>query len=115
MSVKKRIEIGKKDKKANDLFFNKPQVSSMVFGAGKSYRDLSTLSIKCSECGRFCKPCDRGVPFGSITSTEPPDEEYFCEKCSKKLEQYYLNKKRIPQYWIKPNWVINVENKVKAI
>ena len=43
MSVKKRIEIGKKDKKANDLFFNKPQVSSMVFGAGKSYRDLSTL------------------------------------------------------------------------
>ena len=71
--------------------------------------------IKCSECGKFHKPYDRGVPFGSVTSTEPPDEEMFCEKCSEKLEQYYVDKHWVPNYWLKPNWTRNVAKKLNLI
>ena len=71
--------------------------------------------IKCVECGKFCKPYDRGVPFGNYFSTEPPDEELFWKKCSKKLEKYYIAKQWAPNYWLKPKWVKQVAKQLGFI
>ena len=71
--------------------------------------------IKCFQCGKYCKPYDGGTLFGNPLSVEPPDEEVFCKKCSKKLERHYLKRKIVPVYWLKPNWVEKVCNKIGCI
>lgn len=37
--------------------------------------------IRCSICGKFCKPVDSGVCYDTHYSPEPPDEEFFCYSC----------------------------------
>lgn len=59
--------------------------------------------IRCSECGRFCRPVDAGVPYGP-GKLEPPEEEFFCQDCfNKKIE--HPEKVIIGCWWIRPQYV----------
>lgn len=63
------------------------------------------LPPQCSVCGQFCKVTDSGVPFGNSTSTEPPDDELFCERCAKNsYDTCIANGRPLGGYWIKPLW-----------
>lgn len=60
--------------------------------------------IVCEECGKFCRPSDKGTYYGSCNDLEPPDVSYFCKKCvDKKLKQPH--KIIIGCWWVKPNYV----------
>lgn len=72
-------------------------------------------SMKCSECGKFCKPYDRGVPFGGESDLDPPDDDFYCEKCARYLENYYCEKKWVPDYWTRPRWSIRAAKKIGLI
>lgn len=69
---------------------------------------MNAYYIKCTVCGRFCKPADSGIPFGNSYSTEPPDEEYYCQRCVEDKIKYYVEHKRVPLFWLKPNWTLKI-------
>lgn len=48
----------------------------------------------CCYCGQFINSADYDVemPFGNSNSLEPPDEDFFCSRCSKKQEEYLVEK-----------------------
>ena len=64
--------------------------------------------LRCSECGRFCKPVDRGIYYGECTSTEPYDPELFCQSC---YDKNMLEAKTTPEkviikcWWMKPDFI----------
>ena len=64
--------------------------------------------IRCSICGRFCKPADDGVMHGSSYDWDPPDPEYFCKNCFNDLiakAKDQPEKIPISCWWIKPQYV----------
>ena len=67
--------------------------------------------IKCCDCGKFCVPFDSGTVYGNVLSLEPPEPEFFCEKC-------YLARLRTDSYsagwWIVPSFAVFNMNKEKA-
>jgi hypothetical protein len=61
--------------------------------------------LRCHECGRFVKPsADYSVPFGGPCDLEPPPEQYYCESCSKRLEEHYVLSGWVPDDWLRANW-----------
>lgn len=65
---------------------------------------INRWDVRCSECGRFCVPYDKGTYYGSCNDLEPPDPLFFCKKCvEKKLEEPERVISRC--WWIKPNYV----------
>lgn len=64
---------------------------------------------RCYECGRFCKPYDSGRFHGSYYDDEPPDTEYFCESCVKKIMKHPENV-IIGCWWVKPLHVVEAES-----
>jgi hypothetical protein len=60
--------------------------------------------MRCSSCGRFCRPADRGIPFGGPTDLEPPDEQFWCRRCARSEELRCLKTEWVPLYWVKPRW-----------
>lgn len=62
------------------------------------------ITIKCDDCGRFCKTVDSGIMYGSTSSLEPPDTSYFCQECvDKKVEDPYSV--IVGCWWIRPNYI----------
>ena len=71
--------------------------------------DKYYYDIRCAACGRFCKSnCDSGIPYGNSLDTEPPEDEYWCDSCTKKEEKYYVKQEWIPNYWMQPKWIRRV-------
>ena len=59
---------------------------------------------RCSICGRFCKPFDCAIPFGSYLDAEPPEPEFLCSSCVKKVKETHLREKWLPASWIPAKW-----------
>lgn len=52
--------------------------------------------MRCCHCGRFVKPdADSAAPYGRCTDLDPPDDEYYCDKCIKRLKAEYIAAKRV--------------------
>ncbi len=65
--------------------------------------------FRCCYCGRFVKyKADSSVPFGDSTSVEPPEAEYYCEKCITKLKARAIKSGWLPTNWIPAKWEIEV-------
>jgi hypothetical protein len=65
--------------------------------------------IRCCYCGRFCKPYDTGTYYGSTLDMEPPDPEYFCKACVKRIMKHPENV-IVGCWWIKPRHVSKAES-----
>ena len=59
---------------------------------------------RCCVCGRFVSyDADSGTMYGSSTSLEPPEDDYFCPRCAQKETDWYVSMGRILRcWWIKP-------------
>lgn len=73
------------------------------------------MTPKCSICGKFCKIVDIGIPFGNCNDLEPPDEILFCQECVDREKAYHLEKKWMPNFWLKPNWVLDLAQELGYI
>ena len=60
-------------------------------------------TINCSNCGHFCIPYDQSCSFGGSCDLEPPEPDYYCQKCAEKLEEEHVSQNRIPTNWNKSN------------
>lgn len=77
---------------------------------GKWYRH------QCCICGKFCKwDCDSSNSFGSCVDQEPPDAEYYCGKCEKEQEYYYVKQGWVPNDWIKSRWQRRAAQRLEMI
>ena len=66
------------------------------------------MTISCCECGQFCVPVDAGCYYGDYYDFEPPDESYFCPKCSERRLQKAIQTPEeviVGAWWQKPNYV----------
>ena len=66
------------------------------------------IGLRCSVCGRFCRPVDSSTPFGGYNSTEPPEEEYYCGKCVLKEKDWHIAHGWLPSNWRKAKWEYEV-------
>jgi len=61
--------------------------------------------IRCDTCGRFVRwgEEDTSAPFDTA-ALEPPDDEHYCPRCARELEEYYVEQGWVPNDWIKAGW-----------
>ena len=60
---------------------------------------------KCCYCGRFVPwDADESTSFGTTFDTDPPDPDYYCEQCAKRLEDEAVAKGSLPVHWVRSAW-----------
>jgi hypothetical protein len=62
---------------------------------------------KCCICGEFVKlsgKTDKSFPFGSSYDYEPPDAEWYCNKCARAQYKAAIKVRHLPTNWIPANW-----------
>ena len=64
--------------------------------------------IKCSVCGRFCKPADSSTSFISGDTIDPPEPDYYCASCVEREKQYFIKHRWLPPHYIHANWEFDV-------
>jgi len=60
---------------------------------------------RCCICGRFCKwDADNSTPFGDSSNYEPPEPNYYCERCAEAEKQYHIEARWLPTNWVPAHW-----------
>ena len=59
---------------------------------------------RCNVCGRFCVPFDSSTPFGGPADLEPPDDEIYCEPCTRKLKKEAIEGRHVFSNWSPARW-----------
>jgi hypothetical protein len=69
--------------------------------------------FRCYECGQFVKAnADYSVPFGGPCDYEPPDQQDYCDKCAKRLEDYYVEAGWVPDDWLRAGWQVRAAERL---
>ena len=64
----------------------------------------SNFRFRCG-CGRFVSwDADSSVSFGGYEDLEPPEPEYYCPECIRKLKSYYKRTDSMPMHWQPAAW-----------
>jgi len=67
----------------------------------------------CYECGRFVKSSsDSSIPFGGPCDYEPPPEQFYCERCAKRLEDHYVQAGWVPDDWLRAAWQVRAAERL---
>jgi len=67
-------------------------------------KEVHKYDTKCSVCGHFCKSvADYSIPF-STGGFEEGKLKYYCDKCAKTQEEYYVSQGWVPNSWVKAKW-----------
>jgi len=70
------------------------------------------MTVKCSRCGKFCKPYDSGIRY-CATCLREPDPDYFCKSCVKEMKAH--PEEQITNVWyIKPKYILEIEKQRKT-
>jgi hypothetical protein len=68
--------------------------------------------MKCCVCGRFCKSdADYSSPFNP-GGFEEAASQYYCDKCAKEQEEYYVTQGWVPNSWLKSKWERRVADRL---
>lgn len=74
---------------------------------------MSDWSPKCAYCGRFAGwRAERFTPFGGSQDLEPPDEEFVCRRCARRLYRDAIRERRIPSHWHSAAWTYRAAKKL---
>ena len=66
---------------------------------------MSWIGVSCKWCGRFMNKGYIYTPYGTYEMSEPPDDEFICEKCYTPER-----KKLLSNTWRKPYpWKFNID------
>ena len=61
--------------------------------------------FRCCYCGRFVRwDADRSTAFGRYYDLEPPDEEFYCDRCIEKYSARDIQEGRKPVEWRLAEW-----------
>lgn len=70
--------------------------------------------LRCYVCGRFVKPGgDLDVPWGSVSSTEPPPERRYCPVCCEKEKAYHIKHGWVPTCYVQATWQVEVAKELE--
>ncbi len=68
---------------------------------------------RCAICGRFVSyDADCRVMWGSYGDSEPPDPDYYCQKCVESEKEYYRKQGRPPSSYIPSNWEVGLAHEL---
>ena len=67
---------------------------------------LNEDKIICEDCGKLRVQFDMLIPFGcsDYESPEPLEPQFFCKRCSKKLEKHWFLILKNKNYWSIGDW-----------
>jgi hypothetical protein len=75
-----------------------------------------TYRLHCCVCGRFARwDADSSTRFGNSTELEPPEPDFFCARCEKTEEEYYVQRGWVPSNWIKANWERRAAKRLRLV
>jgi len=58
-------------------------------------------------------PADEAVPYGGPLDEEPRTQQW-CAPCAEAREREAVERGRVPEYWISPDWAIRAKKLIEG-
>ena len=69
--------------------------------------------LRCAICGKFVSyDADYCVMWGSYGDSEPPDPDYYCQKCVESEKEFYRKQGRPPSSYRPSNWEVDLAHEL---